>query len=247
LADHSASLSSSLNNLAALTDSLAQSNQQIAALVKNVPGFTGQLATVLNSSTGSLGCVLDALGQISTTLSGPNELAALQTVLDQASGLETALNTATAQSPIGEFLHGSARINVNGPPIPLYATAKTLPGVPTVPSCPSSTPPNATGPIASTGAGGSAGVHAGSEPVPVVTPHHGLASSPHSPTTGTPASHLLLLALIIAAIVLALLALIIFRPWRLLVARRVSGSKPPHTPTDTLATEATKKVGGTEP
>ena len=247
LADHSGSLTTSLNNLATVSQSLAQSRQQIDALLSTAPGFTGQLATVLNSSDSSLGCILDALGQISTTVANPQDLAALETVLDQAPGLMTALGTSDAQSPIGEFFHGSARFNVNGPTISLYATPQTLPGVPTVPLCPAGSSQNAAGPVASTGAGGQAGAHAGTVPVPTVTPRHGLAGSPPSPNKRTPPSHALIIALAIAAIVLILIGLVLFRPWRLLVAFRPTKPAAAPTPNGGADSETADPAGGAQP
>ena len=157
LSTHRDALGAGFDNVAALSATLAQSQQDLAALVQAGPQFTNTLADIIANSKSSLGCVLDGLGTVSATLDPPT-LAALRHLISLSPQFEFVLQGLEAPNTGAGgylFFNNGANPTYN---VPYYATPLAPPAVPTVPSCASVA--NATGAAPAGSAGVTPGVAA---------------------------------------------------------------------------------------
>jgi phospholipid/cholesterol/gamma-HCH transport system substrate-binding protein len=217
LAANRGAIGTSLDNLAAVTATLAQSRADIASLLATAPGFAAQVNAILATSEGSLGCLLDGLGGVATVLSSPAQVQALEHLLTMAPSLLPLIPEIETQTATGPMLRGSAHINAGGPPVPVYATPRTLPPVPKVPVCPATSVPAAGSPSVAAGSASPSVAGFGPNTVPTVEPGRTVTAARPSSTKVIP-GHSYPVALLVILVVL-LLVLTVTRPWRL-VRRR---------------------------
>ncbi len=219
LADHRDALGQSIDNVDAIAGALAQSQQDFADLVARGPTFTSTLADIVANSKSSLGCVLDGFGTIGAALD-PTTVAALQHLISLSPQFAFVLQgLEQPNTGAGGYLFFN---NGSGPPsesVPVFATPRPAPAVPTVPSCASvatssGPPPNGAGasPAGVAPPPGSESVSAA--PRPTTPAPAAEASSRKRPGTDEFETAARVLAWLLAALVLAALA------WRFVARRR---------------------------
>ena len=173
LADHHTALGQGIDDVDALATSLAQTQQQFADLVARGPTFTSTLADIVANSKSSLGCVLDGLGTVGAALDPPT-VAALQHLISLSPQFAFVLQGLERPDVgAGGYLFFN---NGSGPPsesVPVYATPRPPPVVPTVPSCAA---------LATTAPG------AAGSPTAGATPGVGAAPGGHEPSAAAPAA-----------------------------------------------------------
>ena len=129
---------SAFDDLAALTDTLARSADDLDRLLTEAPVFGRQVEALLQASLADLGCTFEGIGGLFEAIGDEEQIAQLLRVLDVARAASDAFNTAVIEAgdfgADGPYLAGSFGIVADDPP-PQYDPRPELPPAPPLPQC----------------------------------------------------------------------------------------------------------------
>lgn len=236
VASQSAALGSGFDNVTALVETLATSRADIETLLTEAPRFGDRVAELLDGLYPNLTCAFESTGNVFATAGTPQNVANLLAVLAGAAAARDAFDSAVV--PTGEggadgpYLGGSFTLGV-GPAPPAYPAPVQFEPTPPRRACDAGPGPDpAVAADGSTAAGGE-GTGEPSEGAAPGVPGRPSPEGPAFPESSDLAnrdqSFPLAGVLLAFGAALALVALVTFRPWRLLVgaARDDGGDDTP--------------------
>lgn len=231
LADKSATIASSTDDLAMLVNSLAASSDDMSALLARGPKLGDQVSSLLAATDNQLRCGLAAVSTVAGVVGTPTDIANLARLLQIADSASAILPKGTYHGPDGPYLAGTFGFAVDpAAGTAEYPTQIELPNPPPLPSCPGGGGP-AAAPGESTASRGSAeGGQSTSSPSTVpdnlTDRPSGEAAGPSSPPTSRAGGSKLIWWLAGLAAVMAALVALTAKRRRLLSLRH---SRPPRT------------------
>jgi phospholipid/cholesterol/gamma-HCH transport system substrate-binding protein len=212
VADKSATIATSTDDLAVLVNSLAASADDMSALLARGPKLGDQVGSLLATTDNQLRCGLAAVSTVAGVVGTPTDIANLARLLQIADSASAILPKGTYHGPDGPYLAGTFGFAVDpAAGTAEYPTQVELPNPPPLPSCPGGTGP-AAGPGDSAAAGGAAEGESTSSPSTVPDSQTGRpsgdAAGPSSPpATRAGGSKLVWWLAGLAAVMAALVAL----------------------------------------
>ena len=227
LADHSGSIGTGLENTELFTESLANSNADIARVLSDGSSLATRTADLLAGSASDASCIIGSLSTLATRLGQDDVSSALVELL--ATGpraaevfLDAAQGGVIAHEEGGSWVRAIPPINIGGEgePVEVYPSPRQLPDVPAAQGCPAV--PTEGAPSGS----GAAGEQASGAPTGP-TPPADVAGARDRPeeeaSSEQPVDDSAFNPLIIMAVLLGIGALGAVRPWRWLPSRGGAG------------------------
>ncbi len=184
LADHRLSLGQSMTNLRALTETLQRIDGDTRALLEDGPGFLGTTADLVADQKANLDCLLTDLDPILRTLAGPDQLDDLSRLLTSGPIGFGYAAAAVDHEADGPWVRVNLLVEVGGPPAEQYVPPRSLPAVPTVPSCSSPLVPAAVAPATPSSRAAACAVAGAPAPEPSGTPDREPVAA--APASGEP-------------------------------------------------------------
>ena len=223
LAAEADSIGSGFDNVAALSETLAENRDALVALLERGPGAVDLVDRVVVGTSGELGCTLTGLGELATALTSVDHLDELSRTLDLAQAVVDVFEAVRFTDPSGrtwidatfQFADGA------GEPVRSYTPPHTLPDPGGVPTCTRADIRRLTGTDGSAGVegpGAAPGPGAGeSPPGDVAAPEPADPGAPASTDEPVDADSLLdhLGTAIAALVAAAVVGTVVYtRPWR---------------------------------
>lgn len=134
LADHRASMTESVTNLAELADTLDRSKGDTAVLLDRGTQLLGTVADLVADTKQELDCVLKDLDDVLKVANTDQNLASLKYMLDNAPTGFGYIFAVRDNEPGGLWVRVNLLVNTENPPAQ-YVPSTQLPAVPTVPAC----------------------------------------------------------------------------------------------------------------
>lgn len=162
-ADHRLSLSTSLENLRDVSQTLRDANGDTQVLLDVGPDFLGTTADLVADQKRNLDCLLHDLGTVITTLGQDGPINDLQALIRNGPTGFGYVARSVDQEADGPWIRVNLILPVGEPDPPVYIPRKSLPVVPTVSPCASNlaayagTPFTPSGPASGTGTGSGSG------------------------------------------------------------------------------------------
>lgn len=234
IASQADGIGTGFDNVAALTETLAGSRDDIDALLTNAPRLGRQVADLLHGLYPNLSCAFSSTGAILADAGTEQNVANLIAVLVASEGARLSFESSIVQpgegGADGYYLGGSFTLGFPQAAPPAYATPATFPAAPPIATCDAGAGPDPA--VAADGSVGSGDGVAVGEPgsAPEVSDRP-VADVPAFPASSDRAnrdqSFPLATVLVGFGVALAAVLLGTLRPWRLLGAGRRDDEDPP--------------------
>jgi phospholipid/cholesterol/gamma-HCH transport system substrate-binding protein len=135
LADHRLSLGRAITNLRTLAETLRAADGDTRVLLDLGPDFLGTTADLVADEKQNLDCLLTDLAPVLRTLNGPEQLEDLALTLQQGPLAFGYVANTVDRDPDGPWVRVNLLVGLEGEPAAVYVPKRSLPVVPSVPSC----------------------------------------------------------------------------------------------------------------
>jgi phospholipid/cholesterol/gamma-HCH transport system substrate-binding protein len=180
ITEHRDAIGAGWDNLAALSQTLADHQRAVAHLLDQGPKLADQVNALLTAAGPDVGCIVDAAGSLWSSLDDPVKLGQFDELLRLSGPAADIVHQIAYQGPDGLYLNGVLVFDVGIAPVTYYDPPHTLPSAPALRTCRAAA---VTGPT-----GSALAPSAGDAPAaaPAVDPAHTPARV--APTSTVPAS-----------------------------------------------------------
>jgi phospholipid/cholesterol/gamma-HCH transport system substrate-binding protein len=149
ITEHRDALGAGFDNLALLSQTLAEHRADIDHLLDRGPTLTDQVNSLLASSGPDIGCIVDAAGSLFSSIDDPVKIDQFDTLLRLAGPAADIVHQIAYQGPDGLYLNGVLTFDVGIAPVDYYDPPHVLPATPALRSCAA---PRAAGVVGAPGA-----------------------------------------------------------------------------------------------
>ncbi len=222
ITEHRDAIGASWDNLAALTQTLADKRTDLDRLLSTAPSFADQVNTLLQKTGPDVGCIFDEGASLWASIDDPVKLGQFGQILDLAGPAADIVHSIAFQGPDGLYLNGIFSFNAGLAPITVYDPPRQLPPAPAVPVCAGTGATGAVGPgAASAPSEAQSGTASSDVPVPSrPAPEQAAPASSHRDVNPSDPLVDAVRAAVVAALVLAAAMMV-----RRAIARRRAGEQ----------------------
>jgi phospholipid/cholesterol/gamma-HCH transport system substrate-binding protein len=135
ITEHRDAIGAGWDNLAALSQTLAAHQRDVAHLLDAGPKLADQVNALLTAAGPDVGCIVDAAGSLWSSLDDPVKLGQFDELLRLSGPAADIVHQIAYQGPDGLYLNGVLTFDIGIAPVSYYDPPHTLPAPPALRSC----------------------------------------------------------------------------------------------------------------